>query len=31
MLPDLTYIETWLATREAGVQGLRAGCAKQIV
>jgi esterase/lipase len=31
MLPDLTDIETWLATREAGVQGLRAGCAKQIV
>lgn len=31
MLPDLKDLETWLATREAAVGGVRAGCAKQVV
>lgn len=31
MLPDLTELDTWLATRERDVGGVRPGCAKQIV
>ncbi|MDA9207417.1 alpha/beta hydrolase [Octadecabacter sp.] len=31
MLPDLTNLDTWLATSEAEVGGIRPGCAKQVV
>ena len=31
MLPELTDLETWLATREAAVGGIRDGCEKQVV
>lgn len=31
MLPELNDLDAWLATGEARIEGIRAGCAKQIV